>query len=137
MRPAAMIDHAAQLIPPKLASFYPRSPSGFDSEAGLGMQKGDMITLRIPSHLFNALRAGFEAAAYDDRPFDTELLDRVRAALAKASATALPGLPILVALESEDELYALATCFEVGGEDHPGVTEDHWASIQALFVQAV
>ena len=96
-----------------------------------------MVTLRIEPYLFATLQTGFEAAARDDAPIDPELLDRVRAALIEASATALPGLLILVALKSEDELYALATCFEVGCELDPCVTENQWDSIQDVMDQAL
>ena len=96
-----------------------------------------MLTLRIQPHLFAALRAGFKAAAYDDAPIETELLDRVRVALTEASASALPGLPVLVALGSVDELAALTGCFAVGGEPHPDVTDDQWNSVLALVEQAV
>jgi hypothetical protein len=74
-----------------------------------------MVTLRIQPHLFAALRTSFEVGASDDAPIDPELLNRVRVALTGASATALPGLPVLVTLGSVDELNALAACFEVGG----------------------
>ena len=47
-------------------------------------------------HLLAVLRTGFETEASDDAPIDPELLDRVRAALTEASATALPGLPVVV-----------------------------------------
>ena len=96
-----------------------------------------MVTLGIQPHLFAALRAGFEAAATDDAPFDPELLTRVQVALTEASITALPGLPVLVTLGSADELNALTACFEVGGELHPDVTDDQWASILTIVEQAV
>ena len=96
-----------------------------------------MLTLCIQPHLFATLRAGFEAAATEDAPIDLELLNRVRVALTEASVTALPGLPVLVSLRSDDELNALTACFEVGGELHPDVTDDQWASILALIEQAV
>jgi hypothetical protein len=60
----------------------------------------------------------------------------VRAALADASATALPGLPILVMLQSTGDLAALAACFEVGGDGHPDVADDQWDSVLALIEQA-
>ena len=60
---------------------------------------------------FTALCAGFDAAANDpDAPIDPSLLAQVRSALAEAKATALPGLPILITLQSADELTALAAC---------------------------
>jgi hypothetical protein len=96
-----------------------------------------MITLRIQPHLFAALRTGFEAAATDDAPIETELLDRVRIALTEAGAAALPGLQVLLTLGAVDELDALAACCEVGGEMHPDVTDDQWGSILALVKQAV
>ena len=96
-----------------------------------------MVTLHIQPHLFAALRTGFEAAASDDAPIESELINRVRVALTEASATALPGLPVLVTLGSANELSALSACFEVGGELHPDVTDDQWDSIVALVEQAV
>jgi hypothetical protein len=60
----------------------------------------------------------------------------VRTALAQAQATAMPGLPILVSLQSTDELAVLAACFEVGGEGHDDVTDDQWYSVVALIGQA-
>ena len=96
-----------------------------------------MITLRLEPQQFAALHAGFDAAAGDpDAPIDVSLLARVRTALADAKNTALPGLPILVMLKSTDELAVLAACFEVGGEGHADVTDDHWDSIVALIEQA-
>jgi hypothetical protein len=96
-----------------------------------------MITLRLESQQLAALRAGFDAAAGDpDAPIDVSLLARVRNALTEAKATALPGLPILVMLKSSDELAALSACFEVGGEGHADVTDDHWDTITALIEQA-
>jgi hypothetical protein len=96
-----------------------------------------MVVLRIEPYLFSALRAGFETAASDDTPVDIELLDRVRSALNEASAAALPGLPIIIALESTDELDALAVCFEVGSQLHPDVTDDQWDAIQSAMEQEV
>ena len=96
-----------------------------------------MITLRLESQQFAALRTGFDAAASDpDAPVDPTLIAGVQSALAEARATALPGLPVLVTLQSPDELNALAACFEVGGEGHPDVTDDQWDSIVALVEQA-
>jgi hypothetical protein len=63
-----------------------------------------MATPHIRQHLFAALRAGFEAAASNDAPIGSKLINRVRVALTEASATALPGLPVLVTLGSADEL---------------------------------
>jgi hypothetical protein len=60
----------------------------------------------------------------------------IRSALAEAKATALPGLPIIITLQSADELAALVASFEVGGEDNPNVSEGHWDSIMALIEQA-
>ena len=94
------------------------------------------ITLRIPPHDFAALRAGFEAAADDDAPIDPESLSRVRLALAEADVTTPPGLPVVLTLESTDDLFALSACWEVGGEGHPSVTDDQWYSINALIEQA-
>jgi hypothetical protein len=95
-----------------------------------------MITLRIETHVFTALRVGFDAAANDDAPVDPELLDRVRTALTEASATALPGLPILLTLASAYEMDVMAACFEVGGECNPAVSDDQWDAILALIDQA-
>ena len=96
-----------------------------------------MITLRLEPQQFAALRTGFDAAASDpDAPIDPTLIAGVQSALAEAKATALPGLPVLVTLQSTDELDALAACFEVGGEGHPDVTDDQWYSIVALIEQA-
>jgi hypothetical protein len=96
-----------------------------------------MVTLGIQPLLVPSLRDGFEAAATGDAPIDLDLLNRVRIALTEASVTALPGLPVLVSLGSADELNALTACFEVGGELHPDVADDQWASIMALVEQAV
>jgi hypothetical protein len=96
-----------------------------------------MITLRLEAPLYDALRAGFDVAAGDpDAPIDVSLLAYVRTALAQAQATAMPGLLIVVSLQSTDELAALAACFEVGGEGHADVTDDQWYSITALIEQA-
>jgi len=95
-----------------------------------------MVTLCIEPHLFTALRAGFDAAVPDDARIKSELLDRVRTGLTEASATALPGLPVVVTLASPNELDVLAVCFEVGAELHPGVTADQWDAIQAMIEQA-
>ena len=96
-----------------------------------------MITLRVEPQLFTALRTGFDAAADDpDAPIDPSLVVDVHSALAEAKSTALPGLPILLTLPSVDELDVLSACFEVGGESHPGVTDDQWYSIVAMIEQA-
>jgi hypothetical protein len=96
-----------------------------------------MITLRLEPLQFIALRAGFDAAASDpDAPVDPMLIAGVQSALAEARATALPGLPVLVTLQSTAELDALAACFEVGGESHPDLTDDLWYSLVALIEQA-
>ena len=96
-----------------------------------------MITLRLEPQQFAALRNGFDAAASDpDAPVDPTLIAAVQSALAEAKATALPGLPVLVTLQSTAELNTLAACFEVGGEGHPDVTDDQWDSIVALIEQA-
>jgi hypothetical protein len=96
-----------------------------------------MIRLRLESPQFDALCAGFEVAAGDpDVPIDVSLLAHVRTALADAQATAMPGLPMLVTLQSIDELAALAACFEVGGEGHADVIDDQWYSVEALLEQA-
>lgn len=96
-----------------------------------------MITLRMEPQQFTALRAGFDAAADDpDAPIDNSLIARVRGALAEARSAALPGLPILVILQSTDELAALSACFEVGGEGHSDVTDDQWESVLALIERA-
>ena len=96
-----------------------------------------MISLRLEPQQFAALRTGFDAAASDpDAPIDPSLIAGVQSALAEAKATALPGLPVLVTLQSTDELDTLGACFEVGGEGHPDVTDDQWYSIVALIEQA-
>ena len=96
-----------------------------------------MITLRVEPSLFSALRAGFEAAVCnDDAPISPQLLTRLRPALAAAAVTAPRGRPILVRLESTDELYTLGDCFAVGGEGHPHVTDAQWDAINALIDQA-
>jgi hypothetical protein len=67
-----------------------------------------MITLRMESQQFVALHTGFNAAASDpDAPIDPTLITGVQSALAEAKATALPGLPVLVTLQSHNELNAL------------------------------
>jgi hypothetical protein len=96
-----------------------------------------MITIRLEPQQFTALRTGFDAAASDpDAPIDPTLIADVQSALAEARATALPGLPVLVTLQSTAELDTLGVCFEVGGEGHPGVTDDQLDSIVALVEQA-
>jgi hypothetical protein len=96
-----------------------------------------LITLRIEPQQSAALRTGFDAAASDpDAPIDPTLIAGVQSALAEAIATAIPGLPVLVTLESRDELAALSACFEVGGECHPDVTDDQWYSVVAMIEQA-
>jgi hypothetical protein len=96
-----------------------------------------MITIRVEAQQFRALCAGFHTAADDpDALIDRARLMNVRAALADASATALPGLPILVMLQSTGDLAALAACFEVGGDGHPDVADDQWDSVLALIEQA-
>ena len=96
-----------------------------------------MITIRMDAQQFRALCAGFHTASDDpDAPIDRTLLMNVRTALAEASATALPGLPILVMLQSTGDLAALAACFEVGGDGHPDVADDQWHSVLALIEQA-
>ena len=94
-----------------------------------------MITLRMEPQQFTALCAGFDAADDPDAPIDPSLLAQVRSALDEAKATALPGLPILITLQSADELAALVACFEVGGEDNPNVSEGQWDSVMALIEQ--
>jgi hypothetical protein len=91
-----------------------------------------MITLRMEPQQFAALCAADDP----DAPIDPSLLAQVRSVLAEAKATALPGLPILITLQSADELTALAACFEVGGEDNPNVSESQWESVLALIEQA-
>jgi hypothetical protein len=96
-----------------------------------------MITLRWESQQFVALRTGFGAAASDpDAPIDQTFLSNVQSALAEAKAKALPGLPVMLMLQSTDELDALAACFEVGGEGHPDITDDQWYSLMALIERA-
>jgi hypothetical protein len=95
-----------------------------------------MITLRMEPQQFTALCAGFDAADDPDAPIDPSLLAQVRSALDEAKTTALPGLPILITLQSADELAALVACFEVGGEDNPNVSEGQWESVLALIEQA-
>jgi hypothetical protein len=97
---------------------------------------GLIVTLHIQPHLFAALRTGFEAVPFHDAPIGSELINRVRVALTKARATALPGLPVLVTLGSAGELSALSACFKVGGELRPDVTDDQWDSIVALVATA-
>src|SRR4051794_30577847 len=113
--------------------------------AGLYMQDGPcrsvlmeaaMITLRMEPQQFAALCAGFDAADDPDAPIDPTLLVQVRSSLVDAKATALPGLPILVMLNSTAELAALAACFEVGAEDNPNVGNDQWDSVVALLEHA-
>jgi hypothetical protein len=95
-----------------------------------------MIHLRLPLYLFIALRAGFEAADDDDAPIDPAARRRVRQALTEAAATTPPGLPTVLVLESNEDLFALSGCWQVGGECHPSVTEDQWNSINALIDDA-
>jgi hypothetical protein len=93
-----------------------------------------MIAFSIGPPLFSALRAGFEAAAYSvDAPISLQLLNRLRPKMAGAAARSPRGKPILMMLESTEELYALGDCFAVGGEGHPDVTSDQWEAINALI----
>ena len=96
-----------------------------------------MITLRIPPHLFALLSSGFEAGADDDAPLDSRLLSKVREALIEADVAAIPGLPVILTLESAGGLDALATCFEVGTETNPSVSDDQYLVIQTMLEQAV
>ena len=95
-----------------------------------------MITLRIPAHLFGVLRSGFEAGACDGVPLDPKLIGKLRATLIEADVTSTPGLPVLLTLESDFELRALAACFEVGGESNADITDDQWLSVTTLMEQA-
>lgn len=70
------------------------------------------------------------------RPLIHHCSRKYGSALDEAKATALPGLPILITLQSADELAALVACFEVGGEDNPNVSEGQWESVLALIEQA-
>ena len=95
-----------------------------------------MVTLRIPPHLFALLRSGFDAGACDDAPLDSRLLSKVRAALIEAGVAATPGLPVILTLETGDELQSLTACFEVGSETNPGVTDDQYLAVQTVLEQA-
>ena len=96
-----------------------------------------MITLRMEPQQFTALCISFNTVADDiEAPFDPSLLADVKSRLAEAKATALPGLPVLVTLQSTGELDALEACFEVGGECHPDITDAQWDSLVALIEQA-
>jgi hypothetical protein len=95
-----------------------------------------MITLRVPAHLFGVLRSGFEAGACDDAPLDPKLIGKLRATLIEADVTSMPGLPVLLTLESDFELQALTACFEVGSETDADVTDDQWLSVKNLMEQA-
>jgi hypothetical protein len=95
-----------------------------------------MVTLRIPSHLFSALRSGFNAVC-DDGLVGHDMVSGVRAAFAAALDASMPGLPIILKLQSADELYALADCVEVGGKGHSAVTDDQWKAIVALIDEVV
>ena len=95
-----------------------------------------MIALGLEPQPFVALRTGFGAAASDPgAPIDRTFLSNVQSAC-PTEATALPGLPVMVMLQSTDELDALAACFEVGGEGHPDITDDQWYSLLALIERA-
>ena len=95
-----------------------------------------MITLRIEPHLFTALCAGVDAGACDDGPVEQEQVADLRLALGEAAASALPGLPIVLTLDSVYELFILADCFQVGAEFSSSVTDDQVAAILALLEQA-
>jgi hypothetical protein len=100
-----------------------------------------MITLRIPPHLLAPLHDAFDGAAeavedFEHPPVDLEDVARVRAAFAEAKAAALPGLPVIIELQSGAELFTLQACWEVGGEGAPGVTDDAWDEINALIEAA-
>lgn len=95
-----------------------------------------MITFRIPPHLFLLLRSGFDAGACDDAPLDSRLLAKVRAALIEADVASMPGLPVILTLETADELQVLIACFEVGSETDPFVSDDQYIAIQTVLEQA-
>ena len=95
-----------------------------------------MVTLCVPSHLFSALQFGFDAVC-DDGLIEQDMVRGVRAAFADALDTSMPGLSVILNLQSADELYALADCVEVGGKGHPDVTDDQWKAIVALIDEAV
>ena len=95
-----------------------------------------MLTIRIEPHVFSVLRSGFEAGANDEAPLDQRLLGRLWAALIEADADSTPGLPVLLMLGSAVELDAMASCFEVGAETDPSITDDQWLSVLTLFESA-
>jgi hypothetical protein len=95
-----------------------------------------MITFRIPPHLFSVLRKGFDRAASDEAPLDSKLLCAVRSALIEADVASMPGLPVILTLETAGELQVLTTCFEVGSEADPDVTDDQYLGVQTLLEQA-
>jgi hypothetical protein len=104
--------------------------------AYLDLKEVAMITLRIPPHLFALLRSGFEEGACDDAPLDSRLLNKVRAALIEADVASMPGLPVILTLETGDELQSLTACFEVGSETNPAVSDDQYLAVQTVLEQA-
>jgi len=94
-----------------------------------------MVTFRIPPHLFSVLRKGFDAAS-DEAPLDSELLGAVSTALVQAGVASMPGLPVILTLETAEELQVLTACFEVGSEADPDVTDDQYLGVQTVLEQA-
>jgi hypothetical protein len=110
--------------------------TSWSGPAYLNLKEVAMVTLRIPPHLFALLRSGFEAAACDDAPLDSKLLSKVRGALIEADVAATPGLPVILTLDTDDELEALTACFEVGSETDPAVSDDRYLAVQTVLEQA-
>jgi hypothetical protein len=97
-----------------------------------------MITIRIPSYLLPVLRDAFNGAAdsleeWEEAPLDPGDVVQVRQALDEAEAGALPGLPVVLALGSANELFCLKDGFEIGAEPDPAVTDAEVAAIAALL----
>lgn len=101
---------------------------------------GVTTPLRLAPHLFAVLRRAFDSATdgiedCDPPPVPLDIVAALRAKLVEAEASALPGLPVVLAL-SRGEIEALSACWQVGGEGDPAVADDQYDAISAILEQA-